>query len=114
MVSERRRKLVGVITFAELGYVIVYVPWFAFTFGRLAVGSGHFPSRSLFQVVWLATVIYASVALALLVVYLRHLSRSDAAPENKVLWTMLLLLLGPIAMSYYWTHFMRPATASAA
>ena len=93
--------------------MIVYGIWCRFTVGRLASGRGQFPNRPLFLAVWLATVTYAVVALALLVVYLRH-SRSDAAPDNNVLWTLLLLSLGPIATSYYWTHFVRPATAPTA
>lgn len=87
MVSDRRQRVVGVVTSVELGYVIVYGIWFAFTLGHLASGPGHSSNRSLFLAVWLATVIYVIVALALTVVYLRHLSRSNAAPENKVLWT---------------------------
>ena len=67
-----------------------------------------FPNRSLFLGVWVATVTYVIVALTLLIVYLPHLSRSRAAPENRVLWTIVLLFFGPIAMSYYWIKFMRP------
>lgn len=108
MVNSQRARLVGIVTFVELVYFVVYGIWFGFTIARLASGTGHLPNRGLFFAVWVTNVIYVIVALALLVFYLRHLNRCDDAPQNKVLWTVLLFL-GPIAMSYYWLHYLRPA-----
>jgi hypothetical protein len=111
MANQRRVRLVGIATFVELGYLILFGTWFVVTLVRVFSGGG-FPGRPLFLAIWLVTVIYVIVAFVLLVVYLRHLNQSPNAPDDKVLWTILLLFLGPVSMSYYWNSFMRPAPAT--
>lgn len=97
---------IGVATFATLCSQIA-----GSLVGYVALGHQH-PSRMDVPqagfIAWMTWAFVTGVMLCVLaVVYLRYVFRDNAAPRNRVLWTLLIILLGPFAMVYYWTVYMR-------
>jgi hypothetical protein len=101
--DARSVRRVGIITFATLAAWVV-VSWSGF----VLFGLRRTPVTTAEIAVFLAVSVVVVCNLCLLwLVYLRHLFRSDAAPERKARWVLLLFIFELFAMAYYWSAYMR-------
>jgi hypothetical protein len=99
---------IGVATLVAL-LLAVLAAWHGVAF----VGNPTADSLGSGTLLWLMIdLLGAALGCGLAVVYLRHLHRDPAAPANRSTWTLLILLLGPFAMPFYWRLYMRAAPPS--
>lgn len=105
--SERQRRFVTAGTLWSSLYVVPYVGFFVFLVVA-GITQGRFPvSPTVLVIVWALTALTVLWDVVLLLFYLRHLARSPQAPENKVLWTLFLLIGTQLAMLVYWWRYLR-------
>ncbi len=102
MTSQRAQRL-GLATFAALLLAIVG-SWHGFAFLKHPLSTRLDGATAFWLMVDLAGAI---LGCALAVIYLRHIYRSSPAPANRTTWAMLILLLGPFAMPFYWWRHLR-------
>ena len=104
--TGKRVRRLGIATFATLCLEIALslVGYVAISHQRF----GRMQTITTGDIAWIAAAFITSGILCVLIVfYLRHLFRDNAAPRSRVLWTILIIFLGAFAMAYYWTVYMR-------
>lgn len=108
--SKNQKILIGVFTVVPLILSLVLVAWIFFEGVQIIErieASGNEPSiamlMSFMAPVIVASVVLSIIGMVLLVIYMVHIVKNDRLDMGmKILWIVMIFLLGNLAMPVYW------------
>jgi len=103
--------VVAILTIAPWAYVVFFLSYLMPKFTSFTTPGGPPPEEfhHLFDTVFRWHLGIMGLVLALTILYMVHLFRTDRVPaDKKALWAVVLLLGNVLAMPVYWYFYMWP------